>query len=615
MRLNSLTLTYALKSPFMPTTWFQVRRWGIAFFALAILLVQLTLTMPLAVADAIVVPQAMKASTIAEIYIDRGEIRTELEIGAADFPAFLNVLPSVIIEKLEGEFPSESERNRIFLESEWRYEADGETLPGSIVRIEARKRTMRDVVTGEPLPFQPSDAPFVVVVELRHTFAGLPKTLSILPPTKADQRFVNANIGFVAYHSSVAINDFRFLAQRETINLDWNDAWYSEFDRRTLRRHYYAPAAAFLYVEPFEVRKEIIIRAKDLQGWIDLGLVGRDTIKGEDRQDVCAKAAAYLDQQTPIRIDGESVEGILDRVHFISRSLKLSGVVPEGLDIDLNEGLIGAIFVYRIESLPTKVDLEWRLFSERIDSVPCSATDEAGGLPGMLEPDAPLLEWKNYLKNPTTPAFLEVNTPPKRSAFSFSALALIAVVAGIVVWGLQFFRRREDANAGTYANVIALLLVLAAVPLGLVPWAKIQVPTGKPAVVAEQDANEITYSLLHNTYRAFDYRDEGVIYDVLARSAEGDLLKQIYLETQKSLTLANQGGARVKVDQVDLLSCQSTPNEDGGFVADCEWTVEGTVGHWGHVHRRKNQYRAEVEINAKDGQWKISQLTVLDQQM
>ena len=80
------------------------------------------------------------------------------------------------------------------------------------------------------------------------------------------------------------------------------------------------------------------------------------------------------------------------------------------------------------------------------------------------------------------------------------------------------------------------------------------------------------------------------------------LLTTIYLDTRRSLTLANQGGARVKVNEVTLVDCQSKTNEkDVGFVATCVWKVTGSIGHWGHIHQRMNQYHAEFVIRPVDG--------------
>ena len=132
--------------------------------------------------------------------------------------------------------------------------------------------------------------------------------------------------------------------------------------------------------------------------------------------------------------------------------------------------------------------------------------------------------------------------------------------------------------------------------------------------VTSDDAGGISYSLLHNIYRAFDYRDEGTVYDVLARSASGDLLTRVYLETRQSLTLANQGGAKVKVKDIELLDCQAKPAEDDAFLADCRWIVSGSVGHWGHIHQRSNQYHGELMIRPIDGEWKITAMELLSEE-
>ena len=39
----------------------------------------------------------------------------------------------------------------------------------------------------------------------------------------------------------------------------------------------------------------------------------------------------------------------------------------------------------------------------------------------------------------------------------------------------------------------------------------------------------------------------------------------------------------------------------------------GTVGHWGHVHTRKNQYEALVTVEPVEGHWKITGLELLEE--
>ena len=56
-----------------------------------------------AAADALVITRAMRASTIAEIFIEADAIRIELEIGEVDIESFRNLMPDEIYEELGNE--------------------------------------------------------------------------------------------------------------------------------------------------------------------------------------------------------------------------------------------------------------------------------------------------------------------------------------------------------------------------------------------------------------------------------------------------------------------------------------------------------------------------------
>jgi hypothetical protein len=42
--------------------------------------------------------------------------------------------------------------------------------------------------------------------------------------------------------------------------------------------------------------------------------------------------------------------------------------------------------------------------------------------------------------------------------------------------------------------------------------------------------------------------------------------------------------------------------------------VSGSVGHWGHIHTRTNQYEAQLTVRAIDGAWKFTDLQLLQEQ-
>jgi hypothetical protein len=125
---------------------------------------------------------------------------------------------------------------------------------------------------------------------------------------------------------------------------------------------------------------------------------------------------------------------------------------------------------------------------------------------------------------------------------------------------------------------------------------------------------QLVGDLLHNVYRSFDFRGEEVIYDLLARSASGDLLTRIYLETRRGLELANQGGARVKVKDIEMQETKLQDSAGQSFNVESRWTVYGSVGHWGHVHQRSNAYHALLEISEVDGTWKLTGLEILEEE-
>ena len=255
-----------------------------------------------------------------------------------------------------------------------------------------------------------------------------------------------ANIGFVLYHDGVPVNDFRYLAAESTVDLDWDDPWYSRFRNKNLRRQYDAPLSVFLYVESFEVRKEIIVRPKDLQHWIDLGLEGKETIPVEAQEALKQQVVEFLSERGPVTVDGQSVKGQLDRIHFVRRSLRTTGVVDPPEELDVNTATLGVIFVYPIDGLPQEASVAWDLFSPRIQKVPAAATDEAGGMPMTLSPEDPQLRWQNFLTNPTMPVMMAVSSP---QAPTISIPVISGLCFGLVLLLLQLAysgQRRKMAH-------------------------------------------------------------------------------------------------------------------------------------------------------------------------
>jgi hypothetical protein len=553
--------------------------------------------------DAIVVTKAMTASTVVEIFIEESTIQVEMEIGVQDLLAFHNLLPDEMRSRMGLEPEPLADRLARFFAEDFVILADGgPPLPGRVTEIEPRRRVRRDEITGEPLPSVEDEGEPVVFVVLSYTFGGRPDTLTFHPPT-AGGEYPTATIGFITYHLGLPSMDFRYLGAESTIDLDWDDPWFSKFRNRNLWRQYDSPLNVFLYVEPYEVRVEIVTRPRDVQRWADVGVGGLQTIPVEIQEEVKRRVADYYADNLDLTIDGEPITPALDRVNFLERTLRTSTVISPPRELDAAAATLGVIFLHPTSGYPEEAHLTWGLFPERVARIPAAATDEAGPLRFLLVPDDNILWWKNFLKDPTLPTLVDVEPPPSpliRAAvvISWIGMAILGVV--LVVNGAAAARGKMPWKRAAVAA--AILVVVAGATLFAT----------RSTRVDNQRATEIVAALLSNIYRAFDYRDEEIIYDTLDHSLSGDLLTDTYLETRRSLELASQGGARAKVKEVEVIEVE-TERDGAGFVAVGTWNVAAAVGHWGHIHQRRNQYLAELRVEPVDGVWKITSFELIEE--
>ena len=53
---------------------------------------------------------------------------------------------------------------------------------------------------------------------------------------------------------------------------------------------------------------------------------------------------------------------------------------------------------------------------------------------------------------------------------------------------------------------------------------------------------------------------------------------------------------------------------DNSFTTEATWIVNGSVGHWGHIHQRNNLYRALLTFSVDEEQWKLEKMSVLQEE-
>jgi len=553
----------------------------------------------------------MAASTIIEIFVEEDQVRVELEIGLGDFDVFINLLPDEILDRLHPDHAPFEDRIQLFFSEDLIIRADGR-LPakGFVQSGRFRPRIKRDEITGDPLTagLGEDKQEMVFVATLIYALPHQPDSLTIKAPLIVNQNRATS-VGFVLYHRGLPVNDFRYLSGKQTVNLDWDDPWYSRFEHRNLWRQFNAPINVFLYIEPYEVRVEVVARPTDLQQWRDFGIGGNSVLPVNEQNVLLDNIGNFLGEHINLVIDGEGVVPALDRINFLRRSLRTSTIIEPPEELDAVSAILGAIFVFPTSGLANTATVTWDLFSEKYPIVRAAATDEAGPQPFLLTPEDAELKWTNFLTNPTIPTLVEVESPNELTKLR---IPLVTILCLLLMVAINF--RKVTLTRTQMLISSGVLLVVAIVGW---PYARVQVPNpaAQMMTISDERASDVVGTLLRNIYVAFNFRDEGVIYDALGRSVSGDLLTDIYLETQKSLELQSQGGAKVKVKGVELIGVKvESLSGEIGFKAMSTWIVRGSVGHWGHIHERINQYEARLTVKPIDSKWKIVDLELLQEE-
>ncbi len=585
------------------------------------LLASLFLFMPVASADWINLTGAETSNNIAEIYVLDDHVKLVLEVYVGDLDTFEELVPDDWLKEPGAGRPSLEQRMQVFASERFQFVTEtGQPLPAQLELVEARMRVDRkspfagmiNPITRQRVPEAPADKR-VLYAEIHYPFEQKPQQLKIVPPLD-DNGIARVTIGFITYHKSVPVIDFRYLGQPALLHLDWDDPWYTRFDNPNLKRHHKSALMSFLYVEPFEVRHEILTRVKDLEQWMDLGLRGDTYIEIDELEPLKQRIGEFLLTKNPVRIDGEALEPILDRTNYVKVALTGIQLVEKPERLEQATAIVGVILTYLTEQIPQQVTVDWELFNEQIDRVPATAIDPAGPLASYVSPDARVLTWTNFLKNYRMPTVDEVDVRGSLGELKIPVVTLAGIAIGLgLLWQLS---RRRRAQQPFRAVVIGLLATIVA---SVIAWPYLSVTIKRPAAIAgtlqDEQAQVLLQALLKNVYRAFDFREEQDVYDKLALSVSGDLLADIYLQNRKSFAVQKAGGAQAKVRDVTILGASAERLDEDGLAYGIRgnWTATGTVGHWGHVHVRENLYDAELKVQAVDGKWKITALELLEE--
>jgi hypothetical protein len=506
---------------------------------------------------------------IAEIYVLDDQVKLVLEIYVGNLDAFDELIPDDWLKDSSINRPPVEERLRQFATEKFQFvTGTGEKLPAKLMLVEPRLRIDRksrfagkiNPYTQQRIPEAPEDKR-VLYVEISYPFTTKPETLTIIPPLDKEGRAL-ISLGFIAYHKSVPVIDFRYLGQAAKLNLDWQDPWYTRFDAKILTRHHKYPLMLYLYVEPRQVRLESLMRFRDIAGLTGFNIDDSQANIDDKYRLLQEHIKNYYANKEVLKIDGGLFQPDSIRVRALNATLTGLKVIDVSTAVDEYSLLVGISQQYFIAALPQKIEAQWQFFNQRIDRIPVIVTDPVGPLQTFIDKDDPEFGWQNFLKKYSEPAIQPVSV---ETGWSFN---------------IPFIGETKIFN---------------------------QLPD-------QQQALSIVGGVLQNVRAAFIEKEPDKLSRALGEVISSKQPEVMEKELGKLFSPTVTGGAVGAVqdfNELQIVNMRELNNPDG-FGTTVSGSAYISAQHWGHTDRRLIKFQLLLDLIEENKQWRLADLTVVD---
>jgi len=365
-----------------------------------------------------------------------------------------------------------------------------------------------------------------------------------------------------------------------------------------------ATLQSFISIEAFEVRHEVLVRLRDVAPRLDLDPAS--TLAVEVQDEIKQRVRDLVTARVGLTIDGTAEDAVGHRIDFLGLDARGALPRPSPVPEPVEAAWVGVTAVYVTGTTPRQVELAWATF-DIAPAIPATVTDPESSRSEELTPARPVLSWENELAEDPAPVVRETAVQPRTLWVPLLSLVPLAALAFLSLAAMR--GRRRDLSLALARVMLATSLLLA--PLGGVAWA---LPFSAGSTPGPARARQILAGVLPNVYRAFQFPTASTFSDRLSLSVTGETLTEVYLEHRRAVEMEERGGARARVEAVEVTEVTSVaPLNAGGFIAQATWTVGGTVTHFGHRHFRENRYDASISLVPVDGSWKIQSIEVFDE--
>ena len=465
--------------------------------------------------------------------------------------------------------------------------------------------------------------------EIEVPFAMPPEFLTIQQDITDANSIVPSEMSLNIHQAGTGLNFTERLLPggSTTVRFDWKqelaedasdeewDSWFEKQREATLGITSYSSVYSFIYIEPVEMRHEILIPLATLATILPIKHQDPAFVEIGEQDAIREQIRNWLKDQNPVVINGTRIIPEFTRIDFYSLNLSDFAAQAAAQKVSMASGRVGIIMTYKTPDDSIRdVSQSWSTFYSTMTKVPAVVIAYPNSMSKFEfsrfnTAEDNTLTWKCKPEDlPKQISSVDAVYSPKPTMRLLAGSAVLAAAALLLL-------KKTSATVGRVtAGVLLIVAVVAWKPLSV----EIDHPWKSPEELSGDQAKNVFTALHSGLYRSLDFGTEDRIYDALAQTVDGELLEDLYLQLRQSLELRDQGGAIARIRSVEYDAGAAVARKESvvpwpGFQYKSTWTVSGTVEHWGHVHERQNQFDAVFTIEPREGHWKITRMDVAGQ--
>ena len=561
--------------------------------------------------------------TEVQMFVTRSKAILRVQMFAEDLILFQGLEPNdqdrLIPEDLKRGL---EDHKKFLLEKISLRDANGELYKGQITDMKPFEIPADGIAASDMMQH-------TATYEIEVLFAMPPEFLTIQQDITDANSIVPSEMSLNIHQAGTGLNFTERLLPggSTTVRFDWKqelaedasdeewDSWFEKQREATLGITSYSSVYSFIYIEPVEMRHEILIPLATLATILPIKHQDPAFVEIGEQDAIREQIRNWLKDQNPVVINGTRIIPEFTRIDFYSLNLSDFAAQAAAQKVSMASGRVGIIMTYKTPDDSIRdVSQSWSTFYSTMTKVPAVVIAYPSSMSKFEfsrfnTAEDNTLTWKCKPEDlPKQISSVDAVYSPKPT------MRLLAGSAALAAAALLLLKKTSATVGRVTAGVLLIVAVVAWKPLSV----EIDHPWKSPEELSPDQAKNVFTALHSGLYRSLDFGTEDRIYDALAQTVDGELLEDLYLQLRQSLELRDQGGAIARIRSLEYDAGTAVARKESvvpwpGFQYKSTWTVSGTVEHWGHVHERQNQFDAVFTIEPREGHWKITRMDVAGQ--